>query len=85
MLDKGHVLHDYVTIKFTLDMLVPVTVLSIRTELELSTCVARWGMALGYRSDGHAFELCHRHIHCALLVNQPKYVVSTFVAVCLFM
>ena len=37
--------------------------------------------ALDFRSDGHAFEPYQRHIRYALLVNQPKYVESTFVVV----
>ena len=37
------------------------------------------------RSGGHAFEPCHRYTRCTLLVNQQKYVESTFVAVSLFM
>ena len=48
--------------------------------------------ALGYRYGGHAFKPCHRtsyiiniNIRCVLLVNQPMYVESTFVAVSLFM
>ena len=27
---------------------------------EMCTCVAQWGKALGYRSDDHALEPCHR-------------------------
>ena len=44
-----------------------------------STCVARSGKALGYRSGGHAFEPCHRtYTLCIvgyLLINPYTFVV----------
>ena len=33
---------------------------AFRHNFFLSTCVAQWGMMLGYRSGGHAFKPCHR-------------------------
>ena len=29
-------------------------------------------MRFTFRSRGHGFELCHRHILCVLLIKQPK-------------
>ena len=51
----------------------------------VSTCMARYGKALTTSPVVMRSSPATGHICCALLVKQPKYVESTFVAVSLFM
>ena len=45
------------------------TIYNFAPSYNLSTAVVRYGMALDYRSYGHGFETCYRHIRCVLLVK----------------